>query len=262
MIKGEVYGSRRFAFNYTHQEKLGAYLVARLILQVFEVRIAQFLKSANSKTSQETLEAEVQKALLLFLFIAGNHCEWVKPLGFDPLETLFSELKRFLVFEIKALLKTHQLVLHNLNDIVDAKVVRLEQNDPYSLPSGLAVTLLHPSMSRTKTTSIRPQEMLQKAKTQIVIGANFHVAEALEEWQFEKGGQRVCLQVGTLKHRSGFEDGKLKIVDFGVGMLKIRSKDLRIKRTEAAFFGTRTRDLAKSNEAILQEFEDYLSRTT
>lgn len=70
----------------------------------------------------------------------------------------------------------------------------------------------------------------------------------------------MCLQVGTIKHRSNFEDGKLKIVDFGVGMLKVWSKDKRIKKTETTFYGTRTPNLREANEKILQELEDYLEQ--
>jgi len=258
MVKGEVYGSRKYAFNYTRQEQLAAYLVSQAIGKVFLERIEPFLKSVDRQNPEPAaMEAAILEALPTFLYIPGNHCEWTAPLGFDALSVFGIQLRNFVGEDVVMALAGAKLFLPNVAKLVNSRIVELAQNQPYVLQSGLSISLLHPYMSRTKTTSIRPQEMLGKAETHIVIGANFHVAEAVEQWEFEKG-QRVCLQVGTIKHRSGFEDTKLKTVDFGVGFIKVCSLNKRIKRTETAFYGTPTPNLAEANEAILDDFDKRL----
>lgn len=256
MVKGEVYGSRKYAFNYTKQEQLAAYLTSHLISVPFRDRIGPFLKSAGGKQVDELIH-EVLKALVLFFRISGNHCEWTAPLGFDALSMFDVYLKQFVAEDIRLTLKEAGLVLPNIPKLLNSRIIFLRQNQQFVLPSGITISLLHPYMSRTKTPSIRPQEMLLKAETQIVVGANFHTAEAVEQWEFGMG-QRVCLQVGTIKRRSGFEDTKLKTVDFGIGLLKAFSKDKRIKRTEVSFHGTPTPSLQEANEKILDDFDKRL----
>lgn len=258
MVKGEVYGSRKYPFNYTRQEQLAAYLVSRVIGTVFRARFDPFLKSFGSKkVEQSELEAAILEALLEFIYIPGNHCEWTAPLGFDPLSVFGIVVRQLVTEDVVMALAEAKLFVPNVASLVNSKITQLDQNQPYNLASGLTISNLHPYMSRTKTTSIRPQEMLGKAETHIVIGANFHVAEAVEQWEFGKG-QRVCLQVGTIKRRSGFEDTKLKTVDFGVGLLKVCSLNKKIKRTETAFYGTPTKNMEEANEAILNDFDKRL----
>ena len=256
MIKGSVYGSRHYPFNYTNQEKLAAYLVSEVLTKVFHARWSPKLAKKLG------LEASILKSLVLFLYIAGNHCEWVTPLGFDSLSMFDVQVRRLVAENVTAILAAAKIYHPNIARLVDRQIVALEQNGPYRLPSGMTIAMLHPYMSRTKTTSIRPQEMLAKAETNIVVGANFHVAEAVEQWEFDrkKGGgqQRVCLQVGTLKHSSSFEDTKLKIVDFGVGLLRVDSMNGKIKRTETTFLGTKTPNIEATNNEVLDAFEKRL----
>ncbi len=256
MLKGSIYGSRKYPFNYTNQEKLAAYLVSEVLTTVFRARWSPALAKKIG------IEASILKSLTLFLYIAGNHCEWVTPIGFDALSMFGVQVRRLVAENVVAILAAAQLYHPNVAQIVESRIVALNQNEPYRLPSGLTLAMLHPYMSRTKTTSIRPQEMLGKAETNIVVGANFHVAEAVEQWEFDRskgsGQQRVCLQVGTLKHSSSFEDTKLKIVDFGVGMLKVNSMNGKIKRTETTFLGTPTPNLESANNLVLDAFERRL----
>ena len=99
--------------------------------------------------------------------------------------------------------------------------------------------------------------MLRESTNQIVIGANFHTAEAVEEWDFDRG-QRVCLQVGTVKVKSGFERSKLKTVDFGVGVLRVYSCSERIMKTKVSFHGERSSDLQAGNLEVLEDFDKWL----
>lgn len=261
MLKNEICTGSKYVLNYSKQEKLSAYLVGSAVFKVFKVRMGVLLKGRQVfKMKSKELTKCIKKALVKFVYIPGNHCGWVEPLGFDSLGTFRSELKAFLLHHINKFLEENDLCSHELNTILQSRLIELVQNERYELDSGLPITLLHPSMSRTKTTSIRPQEMLHKAEdtdSLVVFGANFHVSEVVHHWDFDHG-QRVCLQLGTLKIKSGFEEGKLKTVDFGVGFLKVGSGNKRILRTETTFYCTPTKDVAKGNAEVLKGFDEWL----
>ncbi|MBI2024809.1 MAG: hypothetical protein HYT03_01840 [Candidatus Harrisonbacteria bacterium] len=259
LLRNEVLGSAKYVFNYTKQEKLAAYLVGTAMLKVFEPRLAEVLEEAKGKPNSDQLVKLIEKALLTFVYIPGNHCEWTLPAGFDSLEIFQSDLKLYLVKGISKVLAKRKISYNNgdLLGIASRKIIRLGRGEKHILPSGLSIALLHPSMARTKTPSIRPQEMLAKVDSHVVFGANFHTAEAVNEWRFETG-QRVCLQVGTIKQRSGFEDDKLKTVDFGVGLLKVRFANQRIIESEASFRALPTIDLETGNAEVLKDFDAYL----
>ena len=259
MLKGEILGSQKYVFNYTMQEKLAAYLVGSVIMKVFEERFGARVKSGLSrKAEQEELEKVVKNALLTFIYIPGNHCGWVAPLGFDSLAMFRAELKAFLVHHIHEILVKYNLTMSKLHELVSEKIVKLELDGEYkSAPGRPSLSIFHPEMAGTKTTSIRPQQMLRESTNQIVIGANFHTAEAVEEWDFDRG-QRVCLQVGTVKVKSGFERSKLKTVDFGVGVLRVYSCSERIMKTKVSFHGERSSDLQAGNLEVLEDFDKWL----
>lgn len=261
LLMGEIVADSNYILNYTKQEKLAAFLVGSAIFKVFKGRFDALIKNnGKTKIGQKKLIDFVKKSLIKFIYIPGNHCKWVKPLGFDPLSTFRGELKVFLIHHIAKYLEKYDLYVYGLADIVQEKVIELKQNEPYKTDSALSLALLHPSMSRTKTTSIRPQEMLKKAedsKSAIVFGANFHVSEAVHHWNFDYG-QRICLQLGTLKVKSDWEEEKLKTVDFGVGFLKVWSKNGRILKDETTFYCTPSADIEKSNKRILKEFDKWM----
>jgi len=176
-------------------------------------------------------------------------------------------------FELVNLLTNH--IGHYLNecgfqyvpvrDIVKDHILRREF---FTLPSGIRVSIQHPFMSRAKTTSLRPQEMLDYAKRhgcQVAIGGNFHVSENVEEWDMDLG-QCVCTQIGTMKHGSNFERRKMKIVDQGIAYTRIVSRKSkivtesgenvmpRIMMTESAFYGALRPRPPVSNLKILNTF--------
>lgn len=265
ILKGEVMSGEDGPPNYTYQEKLAAYLVGNVIMKVFQERIKNLLQLRKGKRiEQEELRALVSEALLTFVFRSGNHCGWVAPAGFNPLDTFTSRLRYLIFHDVNDKLYEHGLSLpnHIVREILDKKVTNITGEESYELPSGLRLSIFHPEMSRTKTPSIRPQETLQYSEDQIVFSANFHTSESVEEWD-PKLGQRVCLQVGTLKTKSGFEKGKLKIVDFGVGMLKVSSlPDKHIWKTQSAFFGEKKSDkiLQADNREIIKDFDSHLKK--
>jgi hypothetical protein len=96
--------------------------------------------------------------------------------------------------------------------------------------------LSHLHLARTKTKTIRSQEVIDTNNCLLNMHANFHVALAMMRYDPARG-QRVVLQFGTLKTRSSFEESKGKRVDFGVGYIRLGVKDGRILMSESAFFG-------------------------
>lgn len=248
-IKGEVIPG----MNNTVQEKFAAALVGTVMLKVFKARftaLAAELKKGSDGYSQKLLDA-VRKSLLVFKYIFGNHDLWETSDGNTPLEIFKATLIHFLVTKTGKFLTEsgHPVPYEQLIELVQANVAL---DDFFDLPSGLKVSVQHPHMSRAKTTSLRPQEMLEFAKRhgcQVAIGGNFHVSENVEEWDQDLG-QCVCMEVGTIKHGSNFERHKMKMVDQGIGYLRILSSlekigngkkseepKPRIFMTQSAFYG-------------------------
>ena len=260
-LRKELISTKFGIMNYTAQERLCTFLWSNAIFRVFKHRFEKWVKERGSKKiSKNELANFVKNNFPRFVFINGNHCAWVEDHGFDPLATFYSELKADLLRKMVKMLEDYDLCAHDLSELIREKLAFLHQNQRYQTNSGLPMVLLHPSMGRTKTTSIRPQEMLQKAEDtggSVVFGGNFHVAEVVHHWDFEYG-QRVCLQLGTLKVKSGFEETKLKTVDFGVGLIQVGVSNKRITSTETTFYCTPTADFQKGNEVVMDEFYKWL----
>lgn len=234
-LRGEVFGG----INVTKQEALAGQMVGKVTVDVFRARfpgaLAALTGGKKGPYDEATVRAAVDAALLTNILIPGNHDLWMTDFGWTPLAFLKATMRRCIVDSIERILVASGMCMHGLNDLVESKIVEPDKGK-FTLPSGLQMTIMHPHMARAKTTSLRPQEMLDKAyDSPVVIGANFHVAEHLEVWDGEHG-QRVCLQLGTLKHSTDFEDNKLKIVDQGFGYLGVYSHEGRILKTEATFY--------------------------
>ncbi|OGN00721.1 MAG: hypothetical protein A3I26_03875 [Candidatus Yanofskybacteria bacterium RIFCSPLOWO2_02_FULL_43_10] len=229
--------------NNTLQEKFAAHLIGTVIFKVFLVRFAALLKECDKdKLVPQKVAEMVNKALLLFIYILGNHDLWEAGDGHEPLVVFRGVLVRFLTNHIHEHLASQKLPYQPLTKLVEGKILCQEF---YDLPSGLKLSIQHPHMSRAKTTSIRPQEMMDYGKRmgcQITIGANFHVSESVDEWDMDLG-QCHCQEIGTMKHGSSFERHKMKMVDQGVGFLRVLSRkddyfgSHRVFMTETAFYG-------------------------
>lgn len=251
--KGEIIAG----MNNTKQEKFAAHLIGSVIYKVFEERFAVSLKASDkAKLTNDEIRKMISDALLTFVYILGNHDLWESEEGHEPLDVFHFTLKDFLRERIDNYLAVESLP-HLEVDILNEKILR---RDFHTLPSGLKVAIQHPHMARAKTTSLRPQEMLDYAKRhgcQVAIGGNFHVSENLEEWDMDLG-QCVCQQIGTIKHGSNFERHKMKMVDQGVGYLRILSQDCRIFMTESAFYGEAKPRPPVSNTDIINTFIERL----
>ena len=249
LILKEVYGG----LDYTRQEKFSASLVAEVLLRVFKGYFSP-LKASRGRVSDEILRGWVNDSLPTFIYISGNHCQWTVSYGFHALETFGCELRELVVAGVNRVLDNCGVQLPGVAELARSKII---ETSSYKLPnSGLTMEIFHPHMSRTKTTSIRPQEMMAFARdsTAVVVGGNFHVAESVGEWSMATG-QRKCLQVGTIKWTSGFEANKLKIVDKGVGYLRVKTLSGRIVMTEITFYGSDPPSQPLSNEDILTDLK-------
>ncbi len=256
MMKGEIVAG----MDNTDQEKVAAHLIGTVVLKVFTARFIEEMETQASKRVHFDFSEAITRSLLDFYYIPGNHDLWESHEGHKPLVVFHFALVDFLMTHIRKVLDEHapRASFVPLHEIVKKKV---QMADYFSLPSGLRVSLQHPHMARAKTTSLRPQEMLAYAKRagcQVVIGANFHVSENVTHWDMDLG-QRVCQEIGTVKHGSNFERHKMKIVDQGVGYLRVlSSRDMdgtsRIFLTQSAFYGEPRVVEPVSNLAILNGF--------
>ncbi len=233
--KGEIVAGLA---NNTLQEKFAAHLVGTVIFKVFVERFLMLLKECDvNKLTPDKVYAMVNKSLILFIYILGNHDLWEAGDGHEPLVVFRGVLVRFLTDHIHEYLSSQKLPYQPLTKLVEGKVLSQEFFD---LPSGLKLSIQHPHMARAKTTSIRPQEMMDYGKRmgcQVTIGANFHVSESVDEWDMDLG-QCHSQQIGTIKHGSNFERHKMKMVDQGVGFLRLLSrKDESFKSPNRIFMG-------------------------
>lgn len=247
--KGEIIAGMN---NITVQEEFAAHLVGSVMEEVFSVRLAKALAEETGELNSEKVCSLVKRCLIELKNKLGNHDLWQMDDGHVPLVVFELTLANYLTNKISESLSKRKLICSDLRRIVESKITR---NDFFELPSGLKVSVQHPHMARAKTTSLRPQEMLEFAKRhgcQVAIGANFHVSENIEEWDMDLG-QCVCQEIGTIKHGSNFERNKMKMVDQGVGVLKILSRDKRIVVSESAFYGQPQATSPISNIKIVNE---------
>ncbi len=235
---------------YTQQEKFAAWMVGEAIIRVFEAR---FKKAIEEKGMPQDFDASLQminNALPTFLYIPGNHDEWTERFAVKALTTFRSELKEGLHRAVSEVIGGDKFPLPL--ELIENKIVL---SKGYKLPSGINVSLAHFHMGGSKTKSQMGQKLLGFEGGQVNLLANFHTA--ISAHHFEHGpGQRVVMQVGTMKHRSSFEDGHGKKVDFGFGFLVIESKDNRIIKTTTSYFGNDAEmDFREfDNDAILVAF--------
>lgn len=239
------------------QQIYSAHLANTVMMRAFEKNFEKSLAAFKEKPDAKTIDALIRANLVEFDYIPGNHDLWDAAEGHLPLKIFHDTLIKLLAQSVTNILIKYGLPLVPLNNLINAKV---RKADFFELPSGLKVCVQHPHMSRTKTTSIRPQEMLDYAKRhgcQVSIGGNFHTSEHIEEWDMDLG-QCVSQMIGTVKHGSNFERNKMKIVDQGVGYMRIVSHNGRILMSESAFYGEPRPKPPVDNLAIINSFIEKL----
>lgn len=237
--RGEVHPA---FWNLTLQEKLAGGMVARVTMDVFNVRFPAALdrlldQIGGRQPTDEELRATINEALLQNVMIEGNHDEWLKKHGATPLITMRDVMLRQIRRAIEKELDRHGMRTVGLDELVEKKIVILGTGVRYVLPSGLQMSVDHPGMARTKTTSIRAQSALaQNRESHVVVVANFHVGISVQRWD-GRLGQRLCLQVGTLMLDTDFEHKKQKTVDHGFGFFRLVSVEGRVVEVTVTFYG-------------------------
>lgn len=254
MLMGEVIAN----MNYTRQSQLAAKLIARYLLRVFTARLEEALKKSKPSTIAE-VEKLVLTCLLPFYATQGNHDQWPKSLGFDPLTLFLKILIEKLSSEIYATLeKNNVIVPPNLVKLVKSRIIPTDDSQNVCvLPSTLKIGFKHPHQGRAQTTTLRLQASLAAMRgCQVVAIGNFHTASFMTQWDPELG-QRVGIQCGTLKHSSEFEDNLNKVVDFGSVCVQIWSRNGRVVATQSTF-DSEKQGKRFSNDDLLDAIEKDL----
>ena len=245
--------------NYTQQEKFSGQMIAEVMLRVFEERFKKLTREYSSRKKRKALKEKeiediVRKALILFLYIKGNHDDWVARLGVVPLEKFSTELSSFLRDGIEKILLKGGYYLPCLRQVIKEKTLYLK-NKTHTLDSGIDFLIHHLYMGRALTVTLRSQALMESHTEKIVIHANFHVETALTSCD-SMMGQRIAVQLGTYQSGTEFEENKGKKVDFGPSYLRFSfdKSTKRIFMTEFSFPGSNTKTEDDfSNDDLLKE---------
>lgn len=254
LVKGEIVDG----INNTVQEDYAAYLVSEVMLKVFRERLAT--RFAVKKPKRTEIMDILDQALVQFIYIPGNHCCWIQEAGVNPLNTFRRSLVERLRDEISKILAElipgFELGFSELSSLVIRKVLRVKEDEPLALGSRVRLQVVHPYMGRALTYSARPEQTLGFASgANLVISANFHVALALSKYQWHgRVGERIEMQLGTVKEKSGFETHLLKHLDTGVGVLDIQSRDGRIVARDTTFYTAPKSDDTLANRKVFEAF--------
>lgn len=262
--EGSLSSSDNFVVNYTWQESFAAWLFGEAMMKVFRARMD---KHELKACSHEEIYKLIWDSLVTFIWIPGNHDDWNKENKNDVLGTFSRDLEFYLLTSLGAYFAEKDVNLSGnfkmLLDIVDQKAVRLTVNKPYRLFSGCEIALQHPYMGGTKTRSIRVENAIKMATSQLVFLGNFHTTEIFSEWRADRG---YCLgvQTGTLKQKSTFERNKMKrdldsnYIEVKVASVNLKSsKKPRITEATVTIMGQKedTDTFQKSNLRIRDRYE-------
>lgn len=210
--RGQVFSG----LNYTEQEIFAAELIATVLYKVFVKRFEKITVGYDRhKLAKGELESWIDTALLLFLFIVGNHDAWQEEEGHIPGYVFQSTLVSILNHHSGNYLLARGLFTPALYESIGKKVIELPEFDAvYTFPGGITTKLMHPRKGRTKTVSQRAEESLEDSREHLADSANYHTTIVAEQWHPELG-QRHAVQAGALTPITYHERGILKKVDFG-----------------------------------------------
>ena len=259
--KGEIIAGA----NYTQQEKMAGQAVGEVILRVFEERFKKLTREFSSRKKRKALKREqveqlVRDALILFLYISGNHDDWVSRVAIVPLEKFSTELSSFLRNGIEEILLRGGYSLPRLGKVIREKTLYLK-NKVHTLESGIDLLVHHLYMGRALTVTLRSQALMESHTETIVIHANFHTEVGMTSCD-PKIGQRVAIQLGTYLSGTEFEGNKGKKVDFGPNFLRFTfdKSTKRIFMVEMSFPGADIETSEDfSNDKLLEELSEKSS---
>lgn len=252
LMKGEIIGG----FGNSEQEELAARMIAQVMFTVFKARFDQAVKTAPPKTPEATAQI-VDSTLPDFLYVFGNHCAWVAAMAIEPLITMIHEIIKLLTRWIGEHVVAKGLRVDGLMELVE-RHVQTKDEGRFTMPSGLPMGMTHPHMGGSETISSSSQKALMMYRDcPVVFIGNFHTGVVVEEW--EGGlGQRVCVQIGTMKHGSPFEKGHMKTVDQGFAYARFDSIQGRIVCTETTFYSNDKANPAEKRYDRRKTFNAFL----
>lgn len=253
LMKGEIYAG----FDNTTQEELAASMIAAVLFKVFKARFDAGFKASPPKKLWETARL-VDQTLPIFRYVPGNHCGWISKHGVKPLTTMVHEIVRLLTEWIEDHLVAKGLQVTSAMRLIAGHVQTVPKGR-FTLPSGVPMGMTHPHMGGSETISSAAQKAFMKYRDcPVVFIGNFHTGVVVEEWD-QRLGQKICMQIGTQKHGSSYEDGFMKTVDQGFGYAEIVSVVGRVVETFTTFYGN---DKAGPDEKRLdgrKPFNDFLA---
>lgn len=249
--RGEVLAG----LNVTQQEKLSAYLVGECMARTFDHWFGKWASNVTEDVDNETILEAIDKALIWFQFIKGNHDDWSLDEGHTPLVVFEAYLSSYLHQRIELNLKKYNMYVAGLHNTI---LKHIQQGHSFMLGGQVSTELAHPYMGRTMTHSQRVQQYLGKSDTFLEIIANFHTSVAVEHWESPLG-QRVGLQVPTIKVSSDFEHNQGKVLDFGVGLLRVAMHNGKIIETETIFYDDPTMTRYEAISVSEDVFADIVS---
>lgn len=226
---GEVFSG----LNNTEQEEFAAALLATVFYRVFEERLADMIINRG----MTDIRTAVEQSLMNFVFIPGNHDLWQQQEGATPLWVFRAEFSRLLSTAIVRNLIDRNVPMMDIQEILNKKIFQYSDiRALHKLSSGLSLSMLHPHMGGSATTSRNAQNMIGAYNAQIGGLANFHRATVVHRWDQELG-QCVAVQAGTMAIYTPFEVRKMKFQnDFGPIVLRTISHAGRILTTETAYY--------------------------
>lgn len=235
MHKGEV-----LYMNNTEQEQFAAEIIATIMYRVFTARFEAGLLLLKSTPSDREICNLIDSSLLCFLGIKGNHDTWQERDGNTALAEFFGQLNSILITRLQMFLASHGFAGVVAEPYIRQRIHLLPVHRPvYQLPSGIKVGLIHPHMGRAQTSSLRAEHTMDlfvhQWECQVLGIANFHTSIFAHSWS-PHVGQSVAVQTGTQVIFTDFEHHKIKAIDFGPQMLKVRSHKGRIYKTTLAAF--------------------------
>lgn len=214
--RGELYAPLK---TYNQQEELAGEIIGMPIIEVFKRRFDRYIAKSKGPIGNRKLVNAVKKSLLHFYLQVGNHDEWPTRYGFVPLDTLRKSLHSYIAEGIQQHLARKNLFLPGVAQTVTEHI---HYGSEHTLATGITMSTRHPHNGRMMTSSGRAQQTTGATRGQVVIIGNYHVGIAVHEWN-PVLGQRIALQLGTIASGTDFETNMNKLVDTGVGIVKVYS---------------------------------------
>lgn len=233
---GEVFSG----LNNTDQEEFAAALLSTVFYDVFVKRFDTAM-AGKSMSDVGQVMAAIQSAMMNMVIIPGNHDLWQEQEGATPLKIFTAEFLRMLSVAIIQHLTRRGAPMIDVHSVLTKKLFLYSDTSAvHALDSHLRVSMLHPHMGGSSTTSRSAQIMMGSRDAQIGGIANFHRATVVHRWDQELG-QCVVVQAGTMAIYTKFEVRKMKFQnDFGPITLRTLSHDGRILMTESGYYNQPT----------------------